>query len=137
MVIDQKMNKKIIELSEKYGLSLVVLFGSQATGKTHKDSDIDIAYIAHKKLDFDVKSSLNSDLTGVFGNERVDIVDMKTANPLLLRAIVRDAVVLYEKSRNIFDNIYVYAVKLYEESKPLFELKKYLLDKRLAQYHHA
>jgi len=137
MIINQKIEKKIIELAEKYGLSLVVLFGSQATGKTHRDSDIDIAYISQKKLDFDAKSSLNSDLTGVFGNDRVDIVDIKTANPLLLRAIVRDAVVLYEKSKNIFDNIYVYAFKLYEEPKPLFELRKYLLDKRLARYHHA
>ena len=38
------MTKKneMAEIAEKYGLDFIVLFGSQATGRTHPKSDVDI-----------------------------------------------------------------------------------------------
>ena len=37
------LQPKIAEIAEKKKLSLVILYGSQATGKVRNDSDIDIA----------------------------------------------------------------------------------------------
>ena len=48
-------------LANKYNLKLLVLFGSQATGQTHEDSDTDIAYFLLPRSLFD-ESKLIVDL---------------------------------------------------------------------------
>lgn len=107
----------IAKLAEKYYLTLVVLFGSQATGQTHRESDVDVAYISDKKLLFDEEALLNSDLTGIFQNDKVSLVNLKTASPLLLKQIVTNAVVLYEKEQSAFNEEYLYALRLYDDLK--------------------
>ena len=51
----QRNNKAIIlakdfkrKAGKKYGLSNIILFGSQATGKAKKDSDIDLLVVSNK-----------------------------------------------------------------------------------------
>ena len=92
-----EIKKKIALLAKNYNLSLVVLFGSQASGKTHKESDVDVAYLSLAKLSFDDEARLNADLTEVFRNDAVSLVNFKTAPPLLLKQIVTNAQVLYER----------------------------------------
>ena len=68
-------------IAEENGLSLVLLFGSQATGKTHKESDIDVAYLSDKPLDLMAEARLIEDLRPIFRSNAVDIVDLKKAPP--------------------------------------------------------
>ena len=42
----------IEEVAKKYDVSLIVLFGSQAKGNTHKHSDTDVAFLPNKNLSF-------------------------------------------------------------------------------------
>ncbi|MDE2188281.1 MAG: nucleotidyltransferase domain-containing protein [Patescibacteria group bacterium] len=137
MINTESIKPKIKELADKYGLSLVALFGSQASGKTHKESDVDIAYASFKPLDFIEKAKFNTDLTQIFKNDRIDIVDLRQSSPLLMRQATRKAIVLYENTPRLFDFFYAYALKLYEEAKPLFDLRKYRLNKIIAEYKHA
>ncbi|MBI2623501.1 MAG: nucleotidyltransferase domain-containing protein [Candidatus Liptonbacteria bacterium] len=123
----------IAALAEKYGLSLVVLFGSQATGQTHKESDVDVAYLADKKLSFDDEVLLNFDLTEVFRNDKVSLVNLKTAPPLLAKQIVTNAVVLYERSQSLFNEAYLYALRNYDDAEILFELRRDFLDYTLSK----
>ena len=41
----------IAEIAKKNNLNFVVLFGSQATGRVHEKSDIDIAVLGSKEVD--------------------------------------------------------------------------------------
>ena len=50
MIDMDKIKPQIKELAEKYGLKLVMLFGSQASGKTHKESDVDFAFTADEYI---------------------------------------------------------------------------------------
>ena len=128
---------KIAKLAEKYGLTLVVLFGSQVTGQTHKESDVDVAYSSEKKLSFDDEVLLNTDLTEAFRNDKVSLVNLKTASPLLLKQIVTNALVLYEKTPHLFIETFIYALRAYEEARPLFELREEYLNRRINEYKHA
>lgn len=78
--------KKLDEIREKYALELILLHGSQVSGKTHDKSDVDIAVLSkdrNAKPDWYV---LTSDLNEIFGVDNVDITLLNHANPLLLKA---------------------------------------------------
>lgn len=132
-----KIKPHIAKLAQKYGLTLVVLFGSQVTGETHTESDVDVAYMSDKKLSFDDEVLLNTDLTGIFQNDKVSLVSMKTASPLLLKQVVTNAVVLYEREPHLFIEMFLYALRIYEEAKSLFDLRRQYLERKIREYKHG
>lgn len=124
MEITEKQKQKIAEIAGKYGLRLVLLFGSRVSEKSlNKESDFDVAYLPKKKLDFDQEIRLNYEFTEVFGNDKVDTVDLGRTKPLLLHGIFREAQVLFQEDALVFSRYRAYAFKKYIESKPLYELK--------------
>ncbi len=123
MEIDEKVKERVAKLAEKYGLRLVLLFGSQAGGDIHKESDIDVAYLADKFLDFNQECYLNFEFTTIFRQDRVDTVDIKKANPLLMYMIFDHPKILFQADEMIFSNYQAYAFKKYVEAKPIFEEK--------------
>jgi uncharacterized protein len=132
MAITSDIKLKIAHVAEKYNLSLVLLFGSQATGKSHKGSDYDIAYLGDAPLSLDDESKLIVDLMQVFGIEKVDLTSIRGSSPLLLHEIVSTGSVLFEKTPSLFTALYIYALRTYEEARPLFELRSAFLKKRIA-----
>ena len=127
MNIDE-LKLKIIPLAEKYNLKLVILFGSQASGRTHKHSDIDIGFLPIS--DFDAEIYLLTDLYQILKREDAQVVNLKNASPLLRYSALSDCIVLFEKNNGIYDNARGYAFKLYAETKPLYDLRR----ARLSQY---
>jgi len=130
-----KIKLAIKKLAPKYQLSLVLLFGSQATGKTHFGSDADIAYLAEKRtrpikearmaLEFSKKLKINA--------RDLELVNLKEAPPFLLRQIADKSILLYEKEALIFANFKIYAFKRFMEAQKLFKLKEKSLNKFLRQ----
>lgn len=128
---------KISEIAKRYKLTLVVLFGSQATGFTHKDSDVDVAYRSSSKLSFDDEVLLNTKFTELFGNDKVSLVNLKTAPPLLLKQIVTNGRALYEESRHLFTELFIYALRVYEEAESIFDLRRHYLSRKISEYENA
>jgi len=127
MELSKKQKEKIEEIAKKYQLKLVLLFGSQSNGRTHKESDFDIAYLPKKNLRFEKENYLNYEFTNIFQNDRVDTVDMRKAPPLLLFGIFQECSVLFQEDELIFPTYRAYAFKKYVEAKPFLEesLKKH------------
>jgi len=126
-----------MNIAKKHDLTLVVLFGSQVSGFTHKESDVDIAYLSDSKLSFDDEVRLNAALMEVFKNDAVSLVNLKTAPPLLLKQVVTNAVVLYERTPHLFTHIFIIALRMYEEAMPLFELRSHYLAKKINAYKYV
>ena len=83
-----KAQKK--ELSKKYGIKKIALFGSYARGEEKVDSDIDIAVIMPPKYSnlFSLKEELEKDL-----KKRVDIIRIrKEMNRFLKQRIDKEAI---------------------------------------------
>ena len=129
----EKLKPKIAELAEKYGLSLVLLFGSQATGKTHPKSDVDIAFLTEKRLDLMDTIKLQMVFSETQKIKDLELVDIKNAGPLLLKQIAEKSVLLYENKKDSFPfyNFKIYAFKIFMESKRLFDLQKLSFNKFL------
>ena len=119
---------KVADIAKKYGLALVVLFGSRPRGDARAKSDFDIAYSSLKPLAFMEENNMVIALHEVCKTSDVDIVNISNAGPLLLKQIVDEGVVLYEAKESLFNNLYLYAMNQYRESTSLNELRyRYVL----------
>ena len=96
------------------------MFGSQAIGRAHAKSDIDLAYRSHVPLPLDREAQLILDLSSIFHTEHIDIVNITVAPPLLRYAIFKDGIPLFEGAPSVFTSYAAYAFKQYVEAKPLF-----------------
>ena len=88
MEITEDQKRSIATLARKHGLSLVVLFGSQATGKTHKESDVDIGVIAGEHFDYREAYAVEGELAPILKRRDAEGVNLRRVSPLLfLRAL--------------------------------------------------
>lgn len=110
---------KIKRLVRKHGLELLLVYGSVAKGQAKKNSDIDVAFRSVSKVNF---LGLMADLVEILEFSKVDLVNLDTANPLLLSQIVSDYVVLYGKKRAV-DNLEIRAFNRYVDFKPFFDME--------------
>lgn len=76
------------------GVVSAYLFGSHATGRTHRESDVDVAVLLNREIypdgrsRFDARLHLSVQLALALATDDVDIVILNDAPPTLARAIV-------------------------------------------------
>jgi predicted nucleotidyltransferase len=91
-------------LAEHEELELAIIFGSCATGRTHRDSDLDIAVFPRNPLNPAALQSL-ADQLAVASGRPIDLVDLTYTNGTLLRQILRHGKVLFSKRPAILGNL--------------------------------
>lgn len=132
MIDIDKIKPQIKELAEKYGLSLVVLFGSQVAGKTHKESDVDFAFTADKYISPRETTEIIFDFTrGLKTGVNVELVNLKNASPLLLKQIAMRSLLMYEKEPHLYNLFKIYAIKRYIEERKFLKFRDLSLNKFL------
>lgn len=70
-------------------IRLLILFGSHTTGTTGAMSDFDVAVLSDHELSFGERSALIDDIAATYNipEEKIDLIDLRTAPPLLERQI--------------------------------------------------
>jgi hypothetical protein len=100
MELTEKLRRYFEERPE-LGVSSVYLFGSQAEGRAHRESDVDIAVLLPwdryptSRERFDMRVELGSDLIAALGRNDVDLVILNDAPPLFGRKIIWDGQRVY------------------------------------------
>lgn len=118
--INQTQEKALGELANKYDLKLIILFGSQVNGRIHQESDYDIAFLSNRELSLSEQSGFGEGLMPILRikDERfVNIVDMKTAGPLMLYSITSKGKVLFERKPSFFLSLKLYAWKVFIDTQ--------------------
>lgn len=110
--INSSNKKSIKKIGDKYNLSLILVFGSQAKGEKHQNSDLDIGVLAEREFDFEEYSRLYSDLSEVFGNQNVDLVLINHADPLFLKQILENCQIFYGSKKTLAE-LKLYSFKRY------------------------
>lgn len=129
MIDTDKIKPQIKELAEKYGLSLVVLFGSQVTGKTHKESDVDFAFTADRYISPRETAEIIFDFTRCLKiGADIELVNLKNASPLLLKQIAMNSILMYEKEPHAYNLFKIYAIKRYMEERKFLKLRDLSLN---------
>lgn len=117
-------NKKAMlkKLAKKYDLELILLFGSYASGLTHKQSDMDIAVLFDRKkrksISLDEELEIAACLTKIF-NKKIDLSIANHANPLLLKQIYFNCCLLFGAMR-AFNAFRLYAFHRFNDYAPYF-----------------
>ena len=119
-------SKEIGEIAQKYGLELVVLFGSRARGDNRSASDADVAYLASVPLPLMDEARLALELAPILGGV-IDLANIKGASPLLARHIFKDGKTLYEREAGLSTEMFIKSLRVYQETVPLYEAKFALL----------
>lgn len=106
--IEKILEENIEDLTQKFNISLIYVFGSYAKGRNTKKSDIDIAILTHGETNAYIKLNILGRLIDIFNREDIDLVILNNSNEVLRFQIIK-----YGKA--------IYADSLY--SKVMFESK--------------
>jgi len=112
---------KLTPLFREKGLQLVLLFGSSVTGNRHRQSDIDVGFLFDGKLDI---LALTNKVIRLLKTDKVDVVDLKKASPLLKFSASRSSVVLFEKTPGLFNAFSSLAFRRYVDTKKLRDAQR-------------
>lgn len=124
-------SEQIAKLANKFNLDLIILFGSQARGTTHAQSDTDIAVRANHKLSIDERIDIALAFDQFYKD--VEIADIKSASPLLLAAITKDSKLLFEAQPDLFHDFKLYALNSYFDFKPVLDRQNAIVKKKIME----
>jgi predicted nucleotidyltransferase len=122
-----------------HGVVLAYLFGSQAEGTARPSSDIDLAALLRpgtpRERFFDVRLSLMNAVMDVLHTDKVDLVILNEATPLLMHQVVKFGRVLYEDpvTRPAID-FYVYALSRYSDAEHYRQLAHQYLREGIERF---
>jgi predicted nucleotidyltransferase len=127
----EEIRESLTPLFKEKGLQLILLFGSVVAGTMHKKSDIDLAFLFDSPMDI---VSITNDVIRLLHTDRVDVIDLKQASPLLKYSVAQKGRPLYEKSPGIFNEFYSLAFRMYVDTRKLRDARtrgiKYFLELR-------
>ena len=132
MDIVDAQRQAIQDIATRYHLTLILLFGSQASGTTHRESDIDLAYAAEHPLDFASERQINDELGDVFHTDKIDIVNIAHASPLLLFQISENCRLLAGTKEDLI-RFRVLAWKKYQDTAKLRRMREKALASQYAK----
>ena len=109
--------KRLKQIARAQGLDLIVLFGSQATGRARPDSDIDMAARLRPghTLTPDRKSRLAAALAAVFPAAEVDVTILNEAGSMLLFEVATSGRPLFERRPLLYWQFQSYAARRYDD----------------------
>ncbi|PIR68709.1 hypothetical protein COX93_02850 [Candidatus Nomurabacteria bacterium CG_4_10_14_0_2_um_filter_30_12] len=136
IIINQTIEKILSELANEHELKLLVLFGSRVTGRIHDESDYDVAYLSEREFSTAEESEIIFGLMPILRvrDERlINIVDMKTAGPLMLYSITNKGRVLYERENASFFALKLHAWKVFVDTQPFRDNYFRILKERVCK----
>jgi predicted nucleotidyltransferase len=108
-------------------VQIAYLFGSLAETVERTPGDIDLAILTRDEP----VHLLREDLYEVLGTQRLDLVDLDRASPLLRFHIVRDGDLLYARDTDALNRFELATLHLYRDTAPLRRRHREILKERM------
>ena len=115
-------------------VELIVLFGSTASGRARPRSDVDVGVLNRDVADLDL---LFLALAPKLKTDRLDLVDLRRAGPLLAFEVARSGLVLFERSPGVFRQFQSLASRRYADTKKLRTAQQRSIQVFLAREHQV
>ncbi len=122
--------------NKKREVIVTYLFGSYARGNQNKLSDIDLAVLVDKnnikQEIFKYRIELISDLISLLKMNKLDVIILNDAPPLLAHRIVQDGIIINNKDNYKKIKYEVTALKKYIDTKPIRKIQKKYFKQRIS-----
>jgi predicted nucleotidyltransferase len=128
MSLIEKKSREIRKVCQKYPVACLILFGSQAKGEERKESDIDVGVLFEREIPARDELQFFYDLINLFGTDRVDLVNLNRAGPVLQKEVALYGEPLFEREKGLFDEYLIRALNKYQDTKDIRKLEKELLE---------
>ena len=125
--IEQKL-KTLNPFFSEEGVLLVYLFGS--LGKGLPGNDIDLAILGGSKPVYQLREAFAEKL----GTERIDLIDLESASPLLRFEIISTGRTLYAADELFHEEFELDTLHQYRDTAPLRRRQSEYLRERMAQW---
>lgn len=125
--------EKLTPIFEREGVLLAYLFGSLAkAGEVggREPHDIDLALLAKEKPAW----KLWDEIAEALGSERLDLVDLRTAAPVLLFEIIRTGRPIYASDEATREHFVLDVLHLYRDTAPLRRRQRTALKRRMDRW---
>ncbi|THV40944.1 nucleotidyltransferase family protein [Glycomyces buryatensis] len=109
---------ELAALCERYGLDLLVVFGSTAKGKA-EPRDLDIAVSTRRGRSRLALLDLYEALTAVTGPCDIDVMVLDRADPVARREALLGTIPIYEHTPGRFAEVRMAALNQYAETAPM------------------
>ena len=122
MAVDvTELRARLTPLRERYRLELIILFGSAAKGLQRPQSDLDLAVLSEQPMGI---VAVTTDMIRVLHINRVDVVDLRRAPPLLAMEVARDGYLLYERHAGQYAGFSIACFRRYVDTAKLRRVRK-------------
>lgn len=102
MIIDESRQSAALAALRKAIPSLVAIyqFGSSVSGGEHRESDIDLAFLASAPLPHVARFDLQQELASVLKRE-VDLIDLRAASTVMAIQVISTGRLLYDAAASV------------------------------------
>lgn len=118
-------------LDQRFGLDVLWLFGSRASGAVREDSDVDLAALFRRSPSALELLEAQVDLGAELGVE-VDLIDLDRASPILAMQVLKHGKLLVDRSLRRRTDFIVRTVSMYEDLKIVRREAEQALFRRVA-----
>jgi predicted nucleotidyltransferase len=119
---------QLIPLFEQENVQLAYLFGSLSQGR--KGHDVDLAILTQEKPVFQLRPAI----TACLKTERLDLVDLRQASPVLRFEIIRTGQLLYQASEAVCEHFEMSTLYLYKDTTWLRRQQRQYLKEHFKQW---
>jgi len=135
-VVKTLSQAQLESIAKRHDLRLIVLFGSQVSGRTHPESDVDVAVLTRRPISDSKRLALWRDLGDVLGAE-VDLTFLDRVGPVLQNRIAREGKLLYEAGRYEWETYRSYLLRRYWDSAKFIEATERYVARRVQEMRRA
>lgn len=130
-------SKEVLKpIVQKFGIRLIVLFGSVVRGTTNAESDIDLGVLTNRPLTFNQRLKLWGALSPLF-NIEVDLVVLNHANPVLAFEVASTGDLLFENKSNTWDNWKSFSFRQYWDTGKFRSDLRRFITRRAEEMSHV
>jgi uncharacterized protein len=118
---------------EKEDVLLAYLFGSlveKSNKAPRSPGDVDLAILTKSGPTHVLKEALE----GILDTDRLDLVDLRSASPVLRFEILRSGKPIYVSDENIRDRYEMETIHLYRDTEPMRRRQRAALKERMAAW---
>lgn len=121
------------DVARRYGIALILQFGSSVSGPVHARSDVDVAVLLDRPdLSFREHAELAHALAALFPGREVDLAVLNRADPLFLKKVTERCRLLHGTPRRLTE-LTLYAFRRYQDHRRYLAMERDYVSRALGR----